>query len=204
MNDISQLFVTHIYRHEFGSSHSFLSNLERACRCICEDDKAGKIWSSQHGYQGYTSYASLNDLTVRDPTFAEMEELINPHVKNYAKVCELDLGRKRLVLDSLWINILQPGGFHAAHIHPHSVISGTLYIVIPKGASALRFEDPRLGLMMSAPPRKTNSKKENSTFVSYQPKRGTLLLWESYLRHEVPLLKSRSERISVSFNYRWE
>lgn len=204
MTDKSKLFVTHIYRHEFGSTHSLVSVLERACRHIGEEDKAGQIWSSKHGYKGYTSYASLNDLTVRDPTFAETVQLINPHVDRFANVCDMDLGRKNLVLDSLWINILQPGGFHSAHIHPQSVISGTFYVVIPKGSSALRFEDPRLGLMMSAPPRKSHSKKENRTFVSYEPKRGTLLLWESYLRHEVPLLKSRSERISVSFNYRLE
>lgn len=204
MPDITKIFVTHIYRHEFGSTHALVSDLEHACRCIGEDDKAGRVWSSKHGYKGYTSYVSLNDLTVRDPTFAETVNQINPHVYNYAKVCEMDLGRKRLMLDSLWINILQPGGFHSAHIHPHSVISGTIYVVVPKGASSLRFEDPRLGQMMSAPPRKSTSRKENQSFVSYEPKRGTLLLWESYLRHEVPYLKSKSERISVSFNYRWE
>ena len=32
---------------------------------------------------------------------------------------------------------------------------------------------------------------------------GTVLLWESWLRHEVPLNQSAEERISVSFNYRW-
>ena len=32
---------------------------------------------------------------------------------------------------------------------------------------------------------------------------GTVLLWESFLRHEVPVNRSADERISVSFNYRW-
>jgi len=27
------------------------------------------------------------------------------------------------------------------------------------------------------------------------------LLWESWLRHEVPLNRARGERISISFNY---
>ncbi len=104
--------------------------------------------------------------------------------------------------DSLWINVLDPGGFHTAHIHPHSAVSGTLYVAIPKGASAIRFEDPRLPQMMSAPPRRPRAREENRTFLSFEPKPGTLLLWESYLRHEVPV-NARGERISVSFNYRW-
>ncbi len=57
--------------------------------------------------------------------------------------------------------------------------------------------------MMSAPPRRPRAREENRTFLSFEPKPGTLLLWESYLRHEVPVNRARGERISVSFNYRW-
>jgi uncharacterized protein (TIGR02466 family) len=32
---------------------------------------------------------------------------------------------------------------------------------------------------------------------------GDVLLWESWLRHEVPMNMSEEERISVSFNYGW-
>lgn len=201
---ISKVFVSHIYRHEFGSSHILIPALERACRSIAEDDTAGQAWSLKHDYKGYTSYASLNDLPQRDPTFAEAVLLINRHVRSFTERCEMDLGRRSLVLDSLWINLLKPGGFHSAHLHPHSVVSGTLYVVVPQGASALRFEDPRLAHMMHAPPRRSKAHKENQTFLSFKPKRGTLLLWESYLRHEVPLLKARSDRVSLSFNYRLE
>ena len=42
-----------------------------------------------------------------------------------------------------WVNILPDGGFHAAHIHPLSVISGTFYVATPEGSSALKFEDPQ-------------------------------------------------------------
>ena len=116
---------------------------------------------------------------------------------------ELDLGRKRLVPDSLWINIQAPGGHHAAHIHPHSVISGTYYVEIRRGGSAIRFEDPRHGLMMAAPSRRIKARVANRTFVDVVPKAGTLLLWESWLRHEVPANRARRDWISLSFNY-WQ
>jgi uncharacterized protein (TIGR02466 family) len=37
-----------------------------------------------------------------------------------------------------------------------------------------------------------------------KPVPGTVLLWESWLRHEVPLNEAESERISISFNYSWQ
>jgi uncharacterized protein (TIGR02466 family) len=114
----------------------------------------------------------------------------------------MDLGKRRLVVDSIWINVLEPGGHHAAHIHPNAVVSGTCYVEVPEGASAIRFEDPRLPLMMAAPPRRVRAAREAQTFVSVVPKVGTLLLWESWLRHEVPVNTAGSERISVSFNYK--
>ena len=90
-----------------------------------------------------------------------------------------------------------------AHIHPRAVVSGTYYVSVPPGAGAIRFEDPRLALMMAAPARKPAARKENRTFHVVQPKAGTLLLWESWLRHEVLASKSSRERISICFNYGW-
>ena len=36
-----------------------------------------------------------------------------------------------------------------------------------------------------------------------EPAAGEVLLWESWLRHEVPLHMAEEDRISVSFNYGW-
>jgi uncharacterized protein (TIGR02466 family) len=107
-------------------------------------------------------------------------------------------------LDSLWVNILKPGGHHSAHIHPHSILSGTLYVEVPDGSGAIRFEDPRLPMMMAAPTRRPDAPEPLQPFVTVAPKPGGLLLWESWLRHEVlPGTSSRGgERLSVSFNFR--
>jgi uncharacterized protein (TIGR02466 family) len=116
-------------------------------------------------------------------------------------VLDFDLAGRRLKLDSIWLNVMQSGAVHTAHIHPKSVISGTYYVTVPPGAGALKLEDPRLGLMMAAPPRKARAARDSQTFVYLEPKAGTLLLWESWLRHEVPLNRAKGERISISFNY---
>lgn len=207
MATLETLFVTRVYRAELasrGSAKRLHEELAAACLSIAADDAAGQAWCAANGYRGYTSYASLDDLAWRSPVFQDLTRLIDPHVADFAKAADMDLGKRRLVSDSIWLNVLEPGGHHAAHIHPHSVVSGTYYVEVPEGASAIRFEDPRLPLMMAAPPRRARAGREAQTFVSMAPKAGTLLLWESWLRHEVPVNTAASERISVSFNYRLE
>jgi uncharacterized protein (TIGR02466 family) len=205
MSEIESLFATKIYRAELGGAagRRKIAALEAACRSIAADDTAGQAWCEANGYPGYTSYASLDDLPQRFPEFADLVPWLDTHVAAFAKELDFDLQGRALTCDSLWLNVLPPGGFHAAHIHPHAAISGTLYVAVPKGAAGLKLEDPRLARMMAAPPRRSRAQRENRTFVTLDPKPGTLLLWESWLTHEVPPSRASEERISVSFNYRW-
>ena len=179
----------------------FLDALADSCRLLAERDRAGRSWSKAHGYRGYTSYASLNDLPQRDPAFADLVKVLNRHVKAFAAECAFDLARP-LKLDSLWVNVMKRGGAHSAHIHPHSVVSGTIYIAVPPGSGALKIEDPRLAMLMAAPVRRSDAPPELQTFVYVEPKPGAIFLWESWLRHEVMPSDAREERISISFNYR--
>jgi uncharacterized protein (TIGR02466 family) len=201
MAEISTLFVTKLYRAELADARTLNADLARACRTIAEEDEAGRAWSRTKGYRGYTSYASLNDLPLRDPSFAALKRELDKHAGAFAKALHLDLGRRRLKLDSIWINVLEPGGAHSGHIHPHSVLSGTYYVDVPAGASALKLEDPRLPMMMAAPARSENAPEDERTFVYVAPKAGEVLIWESFVRHEVPVNAARKPRISVSFNY---
>ena len=200
------LFATRLYQASIDDT-GLLEELEQSCLQLAEDDRAGQAWSKAHGYRGYTSYASLNDLPTRDPVFADLVKLLNRHVGAFATDCAFDLAGRKLKLDSLWVNVMKPGATHSGHIHPHSVISGTMYVAVPPGAGAIRFEDPRLSQMMAAPTRLRDAPEELSTFVHVAPQAGMILLWESWLRHEVMLHsgagKASGDRISISFNYRW-
>ena len=200
------LFVTQVYEASLADERDFASfnaELEDACRMLADEDMAGRAWCKENRYGGYTSYASLDDLPTRASIFEDLRRKLDRHAAAFAKDLELDLGRRRLKLDSLWVNILKPGAAHSGHIHPHSVLSGTVYVATPPGASALKLEDPRLPLMMAAPPRKSGAAENARSFVYLQPEPGTVLMWESWLRHEVPTNAAKKERISVSFNYAW-
>ena len=200
---VETLFATRIYRAEIEGADALNAELAACALSAAEDDAAGQRWSAKHGYAGYTSYASLDDLPWRYPAVKALVRQLDRHVKAFAKLQDWDLGGRKLELDSLWINVLEPGGMHGSHIHPNSVVSGTYYVQIPDGAGAIRFEDPRLALMMAAPPRRAKAARDQLASVPVQPTPGTVLLWESWLRHEVPMNQADSARISISFNYAW-
>ena len=205
MPRIASLFVTRLYRAalaEHGPPVD-VGELAAACLSVAEDDEAGQDWSERNAFAGYTSYASLTDLPWRMPVFAALVRALDGHVAAFAEALAFDLGDRALALEDIWINVLPEGGSHSGHLHPHAVISGTVYVAMPDGASALRLEDPRLPMMMAAPVRRADAPAELRTFHYETPAAGDVLLWESWLRHEVPMNRSEGERVTVSFNYRW-
>ncbi len=194
---IRNLFVTPLYDGRL-EDESLLDELAHSIHVLAADDGAGRRWCAAKGYKGYTSYASLNDLTRRDPSFADLKRALDKHARSFAKALGWSYVPK---LDSLWVNLLKSGGHHGGHIHPHSVISGTLYVDAPSGSGAIRFEDPRLPMMMAAPTRGEDSPEQLRPFIEIAPQRGQVLMWESFLRHEVLPSRTKGERLSVSFNY---
>ena len=204
MTHIKSLFVTRLYQAAL-TDHGAVDAQELLSSCItvAEDDEAGQDWCEENDFPGYTSYASLSDLPWRFPIFADVVKALDAHVAAFARDLEFDLDGRELKLEDIWINILPEGGSHSAHIHPHSVISGTTYVAMPEGASALKLEDPRHAMMMAAPARLKDAREELRQFIYVKPNVGDVLLWESWLRHEVPMNMAEEERISVSFNYSW-
>jgi len=204
---IRSLFATPVYEASLASERGcedLFAHLEDACLMLAEEDAAGRAWCRQKAYGGYTSYASLDDLPRRISVFDDLRKKLDKHAAAFAEAAAFDLGAGKLKMDSLWVNVLKPGFGHSGHIHPHSVISGTVYVAVPPGAAGLRLEDPRLPMQMAAPPRRKDAPEAQQAFVTLTPGRGTVLLWESWLRHEVPANGARSKRISISFNYAWK
>jgi len=194
------LFATLIEEMAVGDD-ALRQSLERAAWVLCEDDRAGNDWCEQEGYPGYTSYASLDDLPERFPEFRTLKMHLDKAATKFAAALHWDMDGLELELDALWVNVLGEGGHHSGHIHPGSVISGTYYVCVPEGAGRIRFEDPRLAMMMAAPQVAADAPEDARRFVYVMPAEGYCLLWESWLRHEVMPGASEAARISVSFNY---
>ena len=204
MSNTKLLFSTPIYQAKLSEVGKInMQEIENSCWSIAQDDEAGQKWCEENNYPGYTSYASLSDLSWRSPIFEDLKKLLDLHVDQFSSELDFNLEGRDLKLEDVWINILAEDGNHSAHIHPNSVISGTIYISMPPETSAIKFEDPRHPMMMAAPSRLVKAKEYLKPFIYINPFIGEILLWESWLRHEVPTNMSSEERISISFNYSW-
>lgn len=203
---VQRYFPTQIYYSDLSKKQSKNFNIDLADECyrIQQMDKKGQEWSKKNYPGGYTSYGSFANLHERSTSFIDLEKKIKKHVMAFADSLDMDLAGKRIYMTDCWVNIMPHRVIHGLHLHPLSFISGTYYVQTPPGCSTIKFEDPRLSKFMAAPPRKTDASKENRNFVEYKAQAGKLVLFESWLRHEVAANPTDEDRISVSFNYAWD
>jgi len=180
---------------------TFNAELLREAEQIRDYDEAGRRWSLRSYRGGYTSYGSLDRLHQFSSSFDALRRAVDRHVRSYARSQHWDLRGLKLAMSDCWLNIMPQGCAHSFHLHPHSVVSGTYYLRVPRGAPGLKFEDPRLSRMMAAPMRKAGAGRD--AHVEYPAKAGQVILFESWLRHEVAANPVEEERVSVSFNYHW-
>jgi len=198
-------FPTHIYCEPLQPTGlaKFNDELADECRNLRDYDKAGRKWSDKNYPGGYTSYASMNELHRFSSTFAALEKKFLKHARTFSKTLEFDLRGRTVRMTDCWVNIMPPTAAHSLHLHPLAFISGTYYVATPPGCSGLKFEDPRLERFMAAPPRLPDAKAANRIHVTYPAEAGNVILFESWLRHEVAANRVAEERISISFNLNW-
>lgn len=194
-------FATPIYQAPLISRGrpAFNADLAEECEKIRAFDVPGQRWSEAFYPGGYTSYGSMDRLHRFSSTFDLLRQRIDRHVRRFAETLEWSLDHGELTMTDCWINLMPRGCAHSFHLHPQSAISGTYYVQTPPGASPLKFEDPRLSRMMASPPRRADARQ--TAHVSVKARAGQVVLFESWLRHEVPASRIDALRISVSFNY---
>ena len=199
------LFPTLVYTAALATRgrSDFNQRLEQECVQLALDDVAGRKWSARNYPGGYTSYGSQARMHTLSPTFAALKAKLDRHVQKFAAELDFDLAGRDLAMTDCWVNIMSHRVVHGLHLHPLATISGTYYVRTPKGSAGLKLEDPRLDRYMAAPPRKGNARKDNRPWVTIPASEGTLVLFESWLRHEVPPNATTGRRISISFNYNW-
>jgi uncharacterized protein (TIGR02466 family) len=202
---VHALFPTFIYAAALqrAGAADFNRQLLKECRQLRLDDAAGRRWSKRNYPGGYTSYGSVHRLQTISPTFESLRRKLKRHIAAFAAVTEWDLDNRSLEMTDCWVNIMPRQTVHGLHLHPHASLSGTYYVQVPNGSPGIKFEDPRLDRFMAAPARRQGASRETRPWVTFPAKAGHLVLFESWLRHEVTPNAVNAERISVSFNYNW-
>jgi uncharacterized protein (TIGR02466 family) len=195
------LFATHLYQGSLSGSAALNRRLMQDVNAFSAEDKMGKDWSRENYRGGYTSYSSLSDMHHRSPAFMDFATAIEKEANSFAKDLKWEMRGMELVMTACWFNIMPKNTYHTSHLHPHSVISGAYYVETPPGSIALKIEDPRMQSFMNAPMKKSSAE---GLYYQVQPKAGSFVLFESWVRHEVPPNTSTKPRISISFNFSLE
>jgi uncharacterized protein (TIGR02466 family) len=201
---VQLFFPTPIYSAPLQRDwRTFNRRLLRECLQLREDDQAGRRWSQKNYPNGYTSYNSAAQMHRLSPTFAALDNKIRRHAAKLVRELEWDMTGRELAMTDCWVNIMPRGAVHGLHLHPLSALSGTYYVQTPRGCAGLKFEDPRLDKFMAAPPRHPDCRPQNKPWIVVPARVGQVVLFESWLRHEVAPNTQSSERVSISFNYSW-
>ena len=140
------------------------------------------------------------------PEFKSMKDVVFSHVKKYEKdVCGFKSSLSFKLTES-WYRETVPGHNHPDHNHPNSMLSGVVYLNVPKGDEShdginlIHIENRGVfknhEFRYDYTPTKYN---QITTFVPVET--GDIVLFPSYLYHFVTHNESRNEsRRVISFN----
>ncbi len=199
-----QCFPTLIFQKAVLPPKSkLMRELVEEAQLIAKKDQAGLKWSQTNYPKGFTSYGSLDQLHQFSSSFQALAKRLQPSVNAFIVKSQWDLKPKDLHLTRMWLNVMGPGSSHAFHLHPHSVLSGSFYLQMPRGSAGIKFEDPRMSALMARPAIRSAAKPELKNYITLNPQPGQIIMFESWLKHEVPSHHELKPRISVSFNYDW-
>lgn len=135
-----------------------------------------------------------------DATLDAVVAALGPHVQAFGTLL---FGESlRWLVKEIWVNVLQAEGRQALHNHANSFVSGVLYLtpcdpsartVFSRGMGGPEFvlRNTHEGVQPGA--------YDAQKWIAPQPEPGDLLLFPSYLLHEVPP-NAGAERITIAFN----
>ena len=121
----------------------------------------------------------------------------------FAKKLDLKIPLK---LDHMWVNINKKDSYNISHLHPKCQLSGVLYLDVPLNSGHITFYNP-VGKILSYDWGEDNVNNYNNYTASTLTMRAEPLryyLFPSWLIHEVEVNKTNKERISISFNFKYE
>jgi uncharacterized protein (TIGR02466 family) len=201
----SLVFPSYIYQGALssGKARGLNTQLTREIGILQKLDGDGVRWSKKNYVNGYSSYASMTQLHHTSPYFGELTQVLEPHLKKFVRTLQWDLLGRKVKMTTCWANSMGYGSHHTLHLHPYAVISGVYYVSTPSGSSPLKLEDPRMNSLMASPPRKANASPSTQPYVTIPAQAGHFVLFEGWMRHEVPPHRGAKPRLSISFNYEW-
>lgn len=141
-----------------------------------------------------THKGTLNQQVLNDPSLSKLKVLILKQSKEYLK--SLGFVFEDVKIINSWGTKLNFNGKSSKHIHSNSFISGVYYL---EDSSNITFHDPLADKWMFSLKKTLIQDINRSPTLSYTPQPNSLILFPSYLHHEIEI-NEKNNRMSIAFN----
>lgn len=187
------LFPTPIWSWRYPATDQLDGLIQRVLE-VERQDPIGLQLTNQGGWHSRTTL-------LEDAVFAPLFAWIASASQGALLQANWDLGQATPCFNNAWAMVSRSGHGVRAHLHPNSLFSGVFYLTAPQGCGAIAFLDPRNGSqMLQHPQDAVGPAMLSSGRVTKEPSPGLLLLFPSWLWHEVEPSRTDEVRISISFN----
>ena len=176
---------------EIGNFKDIEKDLIKCAYDYRKKDPKGRIISNEGGWQ--SSFLEQENNILRSTLLGGIADYFE---SNQIFECNISL-------NTLWININGKGHYNKLHHHPLSDLSGVFWIKTPVDCGSIVFNSPQ-DFVQAKELRSYAShvKDEWKQFDSYYfpSTAGRVMIFPSFLLHQVRPNQSNEDRISVSFN----
>lgn len=150
-------------------------------------------------YKGRTTYDTKYNL-AKQPEYKKFLTYLKQVAQTYLTDLGFDYSQIAKKFDPYFFTTeLNKGSYQERHIHRYQ-LSGILYLKVPEGSAQIVFNDPIHVREYNNWPVLDYGNINTFGTVSYKPVVGSLLLWPSWLYHEVPTHKIDDNRIGLVLN----
>ena len=185
-------FPTSIYIHDVKDPTAMNQELEKNILKWQQEDPKGLNKTNRGGWHSPT--------TMHDKP--EHQHLISTLFNMAQEIFKKEQLDQSVALGNMWANINPPRAWNLKHNHANAFFSGVYYVKVPVNAGQLEAHDPRPGPQLLRPKQNTdNLSREYWRSVSFDPQEGRIIIFPSWLEHEVKSNESNEMRISISFNF---
>tara|TARA_X000001036_G_C20684750_1_gene807201 strand:- start:1598 stop:2182 length:585 start_codon:yes stop_codon:yes gene_type:complete len=176
--------------------HLDIPNIDELVQYAYQESKIseGVKKSNAGGWQSFDDYHGVDN---------PISKVIHLYLQEFFNNREIFSKNSTMKMNSMWININNPGNYNHSHNHPGSDLSGVLWLKVPKDSGNIVFESPNSfaqAKLMEAYSQKFKDEHTLHDWFFMQPQVGLLILFPSHLNHSVTKNDSDEDRISVAFN----
>jgi uncharacterized protein (TIGR02466 family) len=184
-------FPTPIYATDISEAPSLNTQLEKDIMEWSQKDKGVQ----KTNVKGWHSTTDMNQKP-------EYKNIVDQLFLVIQQIWEAELLDRKPRLGNMWANINYPDSYNKPHVHPNSLFSGAYYVKSSPNSGKLILRDPRPGPQNILPVRKDMEKPPALWHeVEMEPKEGRVIIFPSWVWHEVEPNHSNETRISISFNF---